>query len=90
MLILQWGIFNTDLHVLGLKPIYYYGFHCLLIEFFRFDGYGDWLQNVSKVGDPALTFVFYFPLIFALNALSGVKFLGAIILSEWINLNLKW
>jgi hypothetical protein len=35
-------------------------------------------------------FVFYFPFIFALNALSGVKYLGAIVLCEWMNLNLKW
>ena len=26
----------------------------------------------------------------ALNALSGVKYLGALVLSEWMNLVMKW
>ena len=37
-----------------------------------------------------LAFVFYFPFIFALNALAGVKYLGALVLSEWMNLVMKW
>ena len=39
---------------------------------------------------PGLAFVFYFPFFFALNALAGVKYLGALILSEWMNLVMKW
>ena len=47
---------------------------------------GDWLVNVSAVGDPSKGFIVFFPIILALNYLKGVKFLGAFIICEWFNM----
>ena len=48
--------------------------------------YEDFLVPVSSIGDPSKGFTVYFPLILALNYLKGIKFLGAFIVSEWINM----
>ena len=48
--------------------------------------YEDLLVPVSSIGDPSKGFTVYFPLILALNYLKGIKFLGAFIISEWINM----
>ena len=36
-------------------------------------------------GDPGLMFTLYFPIIFALNSKVGIKFIGSVILCEWMN-----
>ena len=46
----------------------------------------DFIVPVSSIGDPSKGFTVYFPLILALNYLKGIKFLGAFIISEWINM----
>ena len=48
--------------------------------------YEDFIVPVSSIGDPSKGFTVYFPLILALNYLKGIKFLGAFIISEWINM----
>ena len=48
--------------------------------------YEDFIVPVSSIGDPSKGFTVYFPLILALNYLKGIKFLGAFIVSEWINM----
>ena len=37
------------------------------------------------MGDPGLMFTFYFPIIFALNSKVGIRFIGSVILCEWMN-----
>ena len=58
----------------------------------RVDKYelGGRMQLVSLVGDPELAFVLFFPLVAAMNATSGTRFAGAIIVCEWLNQILKW
>jgi len=48
------------------------------------------LSNVSQIGDPSMAFIFFFPLIFGLNKSKGLKFLITFIISEWLNMVLKW
>ena len=45
---------------------------------------------LSKVGDPRNSFLIYFPVAFHLNHSSGVSVLWTAVLSEWLNLILKW
>ena len=45
---------------------------------------------LSKVGDPRNSFLIYFPVVFHLNHNLGVGVLWTAIISEWINLVLKW
>ena len=51
---------------------------------------GQWMQTVSKIGDPGLLFVLYLPLVLGIHFKSGVKFLGAAVVCEWSNMILKW
>lgn len=44
----------------------------------------------SHIGDPKNAFVFYFPLVFAWRKCDGRKLLVAAVMSEWLNLTLKW
>ena len=53
--------------------------------FFVLQGKDDFLDGVSKVGDPGLMFTIYFPIIFAFNSRVGIKFIGTVILCEWMN-----
>ena len=46
----------------------------------------DFIVPISSIGDPSKGFIIYFPLILAINYLKGIKFLGAFIVSEWINM----
>ena len=46
----------------------------------------EYLVPVSSIGDPSKGFIVYFPIILAINYLKGIKFLGAFIISEWINM----
>ena len=52
----------------------------------RLSPLSDFLIPVSSIGDPSKGFIIYFPLILAINYLKGIKFLGAFIVSEWINM----
>ncbi|XP_069937733.1 glucose-6-phosphatase catalytic subunit 1-like [Cherax quadricarinatus] len=47
-------------------------------------------MQVSDAGDPGLAFTLYFPLVVALQATVGVKFMWSIIMCEWSNMILKW
>ena len=57
---------------------------------FSFKDQADFLVQVSRIGDPSKAFYLYFPIIFGLHRLSGIKFLGTVILCEWLNQILKW
>ena len=53
----------------------------------------DWQKEMlflSKVGDPRNSFLIYFPVAFHLNHKLGVSVLWTAVLSEWLNLILKW
>ena len=58
--------------------------------YFRFKDQKSFLTQVSRVGDPSKAFILYFPLIFGIHRLSGIKFLGTVVLCEWSNQVLKW
>ena len=47
---------------------------------------GEYIVPVSSIGDPSKGFILYFPVFLALNYVKGIKFLGAFIISEWINM----
>lgn len=47
---------------------------------------GECIVPVSSIGDPSKGFILYFPIFLALNYVKGIKFLGAFIISEWINM----
>ena len=53
--------------------------------FFYWQGKNEFLDGVSKIGDPGLMFTIYFPIIFAFNSRVGIKFIGTVILCEWMN-----
>ncbi len=69
-------------HVAGLRTSYI----CSLNQ----AQLGDTMQSVSRLGSPQLAFTLFFPLLYALHWGVGVKFLGAAIVSEWLNMVLKW
>lgn len=48
------------------------------------------MQMISRIGDPSLAFTLYFPIVVGINFRSGIRFLGAAILCEWMNQVLKW
>lgn len=52
----------------------------------RLSPLSDFVIPISSIGDPSKGFIIYFPLILAINYLKGIKFLGAFIVSEWINM----
>ena len=45
---------------------------------------------LSKVGDPRNSFLIYFPVVYHLNHNLGVSVLWTAVISEWLNLVLKW
>ena len=47
---------------------------------------GEYIVPISSIGDPSKGFIIYFPILLALNYLRGIKFLGAFIVSEWVNM----
>ena len=52
----------------------------------RLSALSDFIIPISSIGDPSKGFIIYFPLILAISYLKGIKFLGAFIVSEWINM----
>ena len=55
--------------------------------------FGVWEQHallLSRFGDPRNSFLIYFPAAFHVNREFGLNVLWSAILSEWINLILKW
>ena len=52
----------------------------------RLSPYSEFIVPISSIGDPSKGFIVYFPIILAINYLKGIKFLGAFIVSEWINM----
>jgi len=55
-----------------------------------FSSAGPLLAGVSQIGDPSMAFIFYFPLIFAINKIKGIRFIATFIFSECLNQVLKW
>jgi glucose-6-phosphatase len=51
---------------------------------------GPTLQFVSRLGSPEFAFTLAFPLLYALHWSVGIRFLGVAIVSEWLNMILKW
>ena len=49
-------------------------------------GVEDFIVPVSAIGDPSKGFTVYFPLLLSLHYLKGIKFLGAFIICEWVNM----
>ena len=54
------------------------------------DGWEKEMLFLSKVGDPRNSFLIYFPLAYHFNHNLGVSVLWTTIISEWLNLVLKW
>ena len=54
------------------------------------DGWEKEILFLSKVGDPRNSFLIYFPLAYHFNHNLGVSVLWTTIISEWLNLILKW
>ena len=54
------------------------------------DGWEKEMLFLSKVGDPRNSFLIYFPLAYHFNHNLGVSVLWTTIISEWLNLILKW
>jgi hypothetical protein len=52
--------------------------------------WSDQLVYLTKLGDPAFAFYTLFPVCFAINNQLGVKLLLGTVISEWLNLFLKW
>jgi len=50
-----------------------------------FGSAGPLLAGVSQIGDPSMAFIFYFPLIFAINKIKGIRFIATFIFSECLN-----
>lgn len=48
------------------------------------------MLKITKLGDPAFAFIYYFPICFFINGNMGVKVLWIAALTEWINGVLKW
>ncbi|XP_066988968.1 glucose-6-phosphatase 2-like isoform X2 [Macrobrachium rosenbergii] len=62
------------------------------IEFLQnvLPGRGPFFISVSNLGDPGLAFTFYFPIVIALHAGLGTRFMWSIVFCEWSNMLLKW
>ena len=54
------------------------------------DGWEKEMLFLSKVGDPRNSFLIYFPLAYHFNHNLGMSVLWTTIISEWLNLILKW
>ena len=52
----------------------------------KLSGVEEFIVPVSSIGDPSKGFTVYFPILLSLNYLKGIKFLGAFIICEWINM----
>lgn len=53
-------------------------------------GLGSVFLSVSSLGDPSQGFLLYFPIVLSLSYHRGLQFLGAFIVSEWLNMVCKW
>ena len=59
---------------------------------FRIDEHklGPVMQFVSRLGSPQYAFTLFFPLLLAVHSSVGVRYLWVAIISDWINMVLKW
>ncbi|XP_007944276.1 glucose-6-phosphatase 2 [Orycteropus afer afer] len=55
-----------------------------------YQGYYDFLNFMSNVGDPRNIFSIYFPLWFQLNQTVGTKMIWVAVIGDWFNLIFKW
>lgn len=51
---------------------------------------GSVMQFVSRLGSPQFAFTLFFPLLFAVHWSVGVRYLWVAIISDWLNMVLKW
>ena len=58
--------------------------------FIRFSGWDTFLNSVSKYCHADVSFYYMFPVIFAFDRVKGVQVVGVMVLSGWLNLNMKW
>ena len=52
----------------------------------KLSGFQDFIVPISSIGDPSKGLTVYFPILLSLNYLKGIKFLGAFIICEWVNM----
>jgi glucose-6-phosphatase len=55
-----------------------------------FSGLTNEMLFLSRVGDPRNSFLIYFPVAYHLDRAVGSMVLWVAVLSEWLNLILKW
>ena len=48
------------------------------------------MQFVSRLGSPQYAFTLFFPLLLAVHSSVGVRYLWVAIISDWLNMVLKW
>ena len=48
------------------------------------------MQLVSRLGSPQYAFTLFFPLLLAVHSSVGVRYLWVAIISDWLNMVLKW
>ena len=48
------------------------------------------MQFVSQLGSPQYAFTLFFPLLLAVRSSVGVRYLWVAIISDWLNMVLKW
>ena len=62
------------------------------MAFFRIDEHklGPVMQFVSRLGSPQYAFTLFFPLLLAVHSSVGVRYLWVAIISDWLNMVLKW
>lgn len=55
-----------------------------------FSGFTNEMLFLSRVGDPRNSFFIYFPVAYNLDKVVGLMVLWVAVMSEWLNLILKW
>lgn len=70
--------------------LYYQGAKAVQVLQQEYPGIGPGLLSVSSWGDPSQGFLLYFPVILSLSYPRGLRFLGAFIVCEWLNMMAKW
>ncbi|XP_033098021.1 glucose-6-phosphatase-like [Anneissia japonica] len=48
------------------------------------------MMYLSQLSDPRNSFLFFFPIVYSLSRVVGLKVLWAAVISEWVNVILKW
>ncbi|GLV44002.1 Glucose-6-Phosphatase [Carabus blaptoides fortunei] len=56
----------------------------------RYPDYDNFLETVSRIGDPAYAFSIIFPIISTINTLLAADILMVSVIAEWSNTLLKW